>query len=84
MSTVFCGAGHGFSVRGDRSVKEVQVAQKRAFHGAVGWFTDYILHWFYLLLERHNVTGLGRAYIRWTSWLNKTQLHLPLFLRFNP
>ena len=42
MSTVFSGTEHGFSVRGDLSVKEVRLAKERAFKGAVEWFNDWL------------------------------------------
>jgi dienelactone hydrolase len=42
MSTVFSGTEHGFSVRGDLSVKEVRLAKERAFRGAVEWFRDWL------------------------------------------
>ena len=42
MSTVFSGTKHGFSVRGDLSVKEVRLAKERAFRGAVEWFKDWL------------------------------------------
>mgnify|MGYP003662631403 CR=1 FL=1 len=42
MSTVFSGTEHGFSVRGDLSVKEVRLAKERAFKGAVEWFKDWL------------------------------------------
>lgn len=42
MSTVFSGTEHGFSVRGDLSIKEVRLAKERAFKGAVDWFKDWL------------------------------------------
>jgi dienelactone hydrolase len=42
MSTAFSGTEHGFSVRGDLSVKEVRIAKERAFQGAVAWFADWM------------------------------------------
>ena len=42
MSTVFSGTNHGFSVRGDLSVKEVRLAKEKAFKGAVEWFKDWL------------------------------------------
>ncbi|KAK0119487.1 hypothetical protein ONS95_010934 [Cadophora gregata] len=42
MSTVFSGTKHGFSVRGDLSIKEVRLAKERAFKGAVEWFNDWL------------------------------------------
>jgi dienelactone hydrolase len=41
-STVFCGTKHGFSVRGDLTVKEVRLAKEKAFKGAVEWFDDWL------------------------------------------
>jgi dienelactone hydrolase len=41
-STVFSGTQHGFSVRGDLSVKEVRIAKEKAFKGAVEWFIDWL------------------------------------------
>ncbi|KAG0651513.1 hydrolase tropI [Hyphodiscus hymeniophilus] len=42
MSTVFSATKHGFSVRGDLTVKEIRVAKERAFEGAVDWFGDWL------------------------------------------
>jgi dienelactone hydrolase len=42
MSTVFSGTEHGFSVRGDLSIKEVRIAKERAFGDAVDWFKDWL------------------------------------------
>ncbi|KAH7355322.1 Alpha/Beta hydrolase protein [Rhexocercosporidium sp. MPI-PUGE-AT-0058] len=42
ISTVFSGTEHGFSVRGDLSIKEVRLAKERAFKGAVEWFSDWL------------------------------------------
>lgn len=42
VSTVFSGTGHGFSVRGDLSVKEVRAAKESAFRGAVQWFQEWL------------------------------------------
>jgi dienelactone hydrolase len=42
MSTVFSGTEHGFSVRGDLTVKEVKIAKERAFQGAAEWFKDWL------------------------------------------
>lgn len=42
MSTVFSGTKHGFSVRGDLSIKEVRLAKERAFRGATEWFRDWL------------------------------------------
>lgn len=42
MSTVFSGTAHGFSVRGDLSVKEVLLAKERAFRGAIEWLKDWL------------------------------------------
>jgi len=42
MSTVFGGTEHGFSVRGDLTVKEVQFAKEQAFRGAVSWFDEWL------------------------------------------
>lgn len=42
MSTVFSATNHGFSVRGDLSVKMVRLAKERAFRGAVEWFRDWL------------------------------------------
>ncbi|KAE9371588.1 alpha/beta-hydrolase [Stipitochalara longipes BDJ] len=42
MSTVFSGTTHGFSVRGDLSVKEVRLAKECAFTGAVSWFKAWL------------------------------------------
>ncbi|KAN0096533.1 alpha/beta-hydrolase [Hyaloscypha variabilis] len=41
-STVFSGTRHGFSVRGDMSVKEVRLAKESAFTGAVSWFEAWL------------------------------------------
>lgn len=41
-STVFSGTEHGFSVRGDLTVKEVRLAKECAFKGAVSWFEDWL------------------------------------------
>lgn len=41
-STVFSGTEHGFSVRGDVTIKEVRLAKERAFRGAVEWFKDWM------------------------------------------
>ncbi|PMD35785.1 hypothetical protein L207DRAFT_434762 [Hyaloscypha variabilis F] len=41
-STVFSGTTHGFSVRGDMSVKEVRLAKESAFTGAVSWFEAWL------------------------------------------
>ncbi|KAH6722856.1 hypothetical protein BKA61DRAFT_585387 [Leptodontidium sp. MPI-SDFR-AT-0119] len=42
MSTVFSGTEHGFSVRGDLSIKEVRMAKEGAFKGAVEWFDVWL------------------------------------------
>lgn len=42
MSTVFSGTEHGFSVRGDLSVKEVRFAKEKAFAGGVQWFQEWL------------------------------------------
>lgn len=42
QSTVFAGTEHGFSVRGDLSVKEVKLAKEAAFRGAVEWFRAWL------------------------------------------
>jgi dienelactone hydrolase len=42
MSTVFSGTNHGFSVRGDLTVKEVRFAKEAAFIGAVSWFKEWL------------------------------------------
>ncbi|KAE8444743.1 hypothetical protein EG329_014303 [Mollisiaceae sp. DMI_Dod_QoI] len=42
MSTVFSGTEHGFSVRGDLTVKKVRLAKENAFRGAVQWFSDWL------------------------------------------
>ena len=42
MSTVFSATDHGFSVRGDLSIKMVRLAKERAFRGAVEWFKDWL------------------------------------------
>ena len=42
MSTVFSATTHGFSVRGDLSIKMVRLAKERAFRGAVEWFKDWL------------------------------------------
>jgi dienelactone hydrolase len=42
MSTVFSGTKHGFSVRGDLTVKEVRMAKECAFTGAVSWFEEWL------------------------------------------
>ena len=42
MGTVFSGTEHGFSVRGDLTVKEVKFAKERAFQGAVEWFKEWL------------------------------------------
>ncbi|KUJ06802.1 uncharacterized protein LY89DRAFT_602432 [Mollisia scopiformis] len=41
-STVFSGTEHGFSVRGDLSIKEMRLAKEYAFRGAVQWFSDWL------------------------------------------
>jgi dienelactone hydrolase len=43
MSTVFSGTEHGFSVRGDLTVKEIRLAKESAFKGAVSWFKDWLM-----------------------------------------
>jgi len=42
MSAVYSGTNHGFSVRGDLTVKEVRLAKESAFRGAVSWFKDWL------------------------------------------
>lgn len=42
MSTVFSATEHGFSVRGDLSIKMVRLAKERAFKGAIEWFKDWL------------------------------------------
>jgi dienelactone hydrolase len=42
MSTVFSATQHGFSVRGDLSIKMVRLAKEKAFRGAVEWFKDWL------------------------------------------
>lgn len=34
---------HGFSVRGDMSVKVQKFAKEQAFYQAVAWFDEYLL-----------------------------------------
>lgn len=41
-STVFSGTEHGFSVRGDLTVKEVRFAKEMAFKAAVSWFKEWL------------------------------------------
>ncbi|CZR64606.1 uncharacterized protein PAC_14504 [Phialocephala subalpina] len=41
-STVYSGTEHGFSVRGDLTVKEVRLAKESAFRGAVQWFREWL------------------------------------------
>ncbi|PMD62464.1 alpha/beta-hydrolase [Hyaloscypha bicolor E] len=43
MSTVFGGTEHGFSVRGDLTVKDVRLAKESAFKGAVSWFRNWLI-----------------------------------------
>ncbi|KAH8795045.1 putative hydrolase [Hyaloscypha sp. PMI_1271] len=43
MSTVFGGTEHGFSVRGDLTVKDVRLAKEYAFKGAVSWFKNWLI-----------------------------------------
>lgn len=42
QSTVYGGTRHGFSVRGDLTVKEVRMAKEAAFKGAVEWFKEWL------------------------------------------
>jgi dienelactone hydrolase len=43
MSIVFGGTEHGFSVRGDLTVKDVRLAKESAFKGAVSWFKNWLI-----------------------------------------
>ncbi|RDW75491.1 hypothetical protein BP6252_06633 [Coleophoma cylindrospora] len=40
--SVYGAVNHGFALRGDLSIKEVAIAQKRAFRQAVSWFEDWL------------------------------------------